>query len=116
MSAAWVATITGVAVAVAAAAGWAGRWIWRLLSGTSEFLAEWGGKPEHAGLPATPGIPARLATLERLGQKLVSETQPNDGGNLRDTVARTAADVAAIKEEQRRLRAQIELRNPPGGI
>ena len=96
------------------------RWAWRLLSGTHEFLAEWGGKPAHNGLPVTPGVMARLAALEVLGEKLVDETQPNGGNSLRDIVHRTARDVADIKDEQSRLRAQIELRqelrHPPEAL
>ena len=88
------------------------RWAWRLLAGTHEFLAEWGGRLEHNGLPGTPGVMARLAALEALGVKLVEETQPNGGNSLRDIVHRTALDVADIKDEQTRLRAQIEKGKP----
>ena len=50
---------------------------------------------------------ARLAEHEKLLGKLIAETEPNGGNSLRDVVARTAADVAGIKDEQARLRAQI---------
>ncbi len=113
MTAAWVASITAVTVAVVAAAGWGANWAWRLLRGTHEFLIEWGGTPAHSGLDATPGVMARLAEHEKILGKLLAETQPNGGSSLRDVVARTAFDVAGIKDEQGRLRAQIEARHPP---
>lgn len=84
------------------------RWAWRLLSGTHDFLADWGGKPDHNGLPATPGVMARLGAVEKVLEKVLHETTPNGGGNLRDLVARTALDVADIRDEQARLREQIE--------
>ena len=92
------------------------RFAWRLLSETRDFLVEWRGRPEHNGLPATPGVMARLAEHEKLLGKLVAETQPNGGSSLRDVVARTATDVAGIKDEQARLREQIELRRPPEAL
>jgi hypothetical protein len=84
------------------------RWAWRLLSGTHDLVADWAGKPEHNGVAATPGVMARLAEHEKLLGKLIAETEPNGGNSLRDVVARTAADVAGIKDEQARLREQIE--------
>ena len=108
MTAAWAATITAVIVAAAGAAGWAGHWAWCFLRSTWEFLQEWGGSPAHSGLPATPGVMARLGSVERVLDKVLHETTPNGGGNLRDLMARTALDVADIKDEQTRLRAQIE--------
>lgn len=115
MTAAWVASITAVVVAAAGGLGWAGRAAWHLLRGTHEFLIEWGGTPAHSGLPDTPGVMARLGAVEKVLEKVLHETTPNGGGNLRDVVARTALDVADIKDEQTRLRAQIELRHPPEG-
>ena len=76
----------------------------RLMSSSASGAAH----PAHNGLEATPGVVARLAALEKLGEKLVDETQPNGGNSLRDVVHRTSLDVAAIKDEQGRLRAQIE--------
>ena len=114
MNPAWVAALTGVTVAAVGALGWAGRWAWRLLRGTARFLDEWGGQAAHSGLDATPGIAARLTALEKLAAKLVHETQPNDGNSLRDLVFRTATDVAEIKDEQGRLREQIERRGALG--
>ena len=111
---AWIGATAAAVGAVLAAKPL--RWAWRLLSGTHEFLADWGGRLEHNGLPATPGVMARLAEHEKLLGKLVAETQPNGGSSLRDVVARTAADVADVKEEQARLRTQIELRHPPEGL
>jgi hypothetical protein len=115
MDPAWVGATTAAVVAAATGAGWAVRRIWRLLHGTSQFLEEWGGAPAHNGLAATPGVMARLGAVEKVLDKVLHETTPNGGGNLRDLMARTALDVADIKDEQSRLRAQLDLRHPPEG-
>ena len=106
----WLAAGTAVA-AIAAAAYKPLQLAWRLLRDTHEFLGEWRGTSAHNGLEATPGVVARLAALEKLGEKLVAETQPNGGNSLRDIVHRTALDVADVKDEQARLRTQIEKGN-----
>jgi hypothetical protein len=104
----WIAALTGVAVAAATAAGWLARLLWRTLSGTTRFL------DAFFGAEGRPGVMARLATLEESVAHLVRETRPDHGHSLRDLAARTARDVAEIKDEQARIRTQIELRNPPG--
>lgn len=43
MSAAWVTAATALAVALAGAAVFAGRWAWRILSRTRDFLDDWAG-------------------------------------------------------------------------
>ena len=108
MSAAWVASLTALAVAVFGLATWVGRHGWRLLRGTYEFLDEWGGRPAHRGIPATPGIVARLTEHEKLLSQLVAETQPNGGSSLRDLMARTERAVDEIKAEQAKMRARME--------
>ena len=117
MSPAWLATITGVAVAAAGFVGWGVRWLWRIFQRTSHFLDDYFGQPARDGLPARPGVMARLGRHENLLHELIAETQPNGGSSLRDVVTSTAADVAAIKDEQARLREQIERRTaePEGG-
>ena len=108
MSAAWVASLTALTVAVFGLVAWAARHGWRLLRGTSEFLDEWGGKPARHGLPATPGVVARLAEHEKLLTKLVAETQPNGGSSLHDVMARTERAVDEIRAEQAKMRARME--------
>lgn len=108
MSAAWVGSLTALATAVVGLAAWAARHGWRLLRGTYEFLDEWGGRPAHSGLPATPGVVARLAEHEKLLSQLVAETQPNGGSSLHDLMARTEQAVAEIRTEQAKMRARME--------
>ena len=115
MNPAWVAAITAITVAAVTGAAWAARWLWRIAMRTSHFLDDYFGRPEGGGLPPRLGVMARLAQHEELLHELVAETQPNGGNSLRDVVARTAADVAGIKEEQERLRKQIERHNSPEG-
>jgi hypothetical protein len=52
---------------------------------------------------------ARLASAEEALARVVAETTPNGGRSLRDVVARTAADVADIKQDQASMRRRIEL-------
>jgi hypothetical protein len=108
MDPAWVGAATVAAATAAAFAGWAARWLWRIATRTSHFLDDYFGRPEGGGLPGRPGVMARLAQHEALLERLIAETEPNGGNSLRDVVARTAADVAGIKDEQGRLREQIE--------
>ena len=108
MNPAWVASLTALTVAVFGLIGWGARHGWRLLRGTYEFLDEWGGKPAHRGLPATPGVVAQLAEHEKLLSKLVAETQPNGGSSLHDVMARTERAVEEIRAEQAKMRARME--------
>ena len=109
MSAAWLTAFTALAVAVFGLLGWAARYGWRVLRRTIHFLDDWGGESAHDGLEGTPGVMARLKNVEELVAKILHETTPNGGGNLRDVVRRTAQDVADIKTEQAAVRARLEL-------
>jgi hypothetical protein len=64
MNPAWVAALTALAVAVCGFVAWVARHGWHLLRDTSDFLREWGGDAPHHGLPATPGVVARLNSVE----------------------------------------------------
>ena len=102
---AWVAALSPFILAVLGAGFWALRWAIRLLIATHDFLADW------------PKVKAAVTSLQEEVAEVKAETRPNGGNSLRDVVIRTADDVAHIKDEQARLRTQIEIRNalPPGG-
>lgn len=115
MNPAWVAALTALVVAVFGLAGWVTRHGWRLLRSTYEFLIEWGGKPAHHGLPATPGVLARLQSMEGLIAqvaselaKVVMETERNNGMSLHDVVDRTEQAVSEARDEQAKMRARME--------
>lgn len=104
----WVAALVALVVAVVAGLGWAVRWAWRVLRRVVHFLDDYAGQPARDGLPARPGLMARLQSVEELVAKVVAETTPNGGGSMRDEVARTARDVAEIKTEQAAVRSRLE--------
>jgi hypothetical protein len=108
MNAQWVAALVALVVALTGGFAWALRWAWRILRRTVHFLDDYSGQPERDGMPAVPGLMARLTSVEHLLAKVVAETTPNGGGSMRDEVARTARDVADIKSEQAKVRAQLE--------
>ena len=107
MDPSWITAVVALSLAVAGAIGWCARWGWRLLRRTGHFLDAFFGQEAHDGVPARPGVMARLTTVEELIAKVVGETTPNNGHSLRDTVNRTALDVADIKAEQVRVRGDL---------
>ncbi len=99
---AWVAALSPFILAILGFTFWALRWGVRLLIGTHQFLADW------------PRMKAAITSLQQEVAEVKAETRPNGGNSLRDVVHRIGSDVADVKDEQARLRTQIELRQPPG--
>ena len=99
MNPAWIAAAASVAAVVISVKPL--RWLFRLLIGTHEFIADW------------PRMKADVTDLKNEVADIKAETKPDGGHSLRDVVHRTARDVVDIKDEQARLRALVELRNPP---
>jgi hypothetical protein len=96
---AWVGAacaVTGILLAIRPL-----HWAFKLLIGTHEFVTEW------------PRVRAAIAELQEEVAHIKAETMPNGGNSLHDILRRTAEDVSDIKHEQERLRAEIELRQPP---
>jgi hypothetical protein len=114
MSPEWLTALLTLAIVVGGLLTWATRWAWRLLRRTGHFLDDWAGQPAHDGLEATPGVMARLHGVEELVAKILHETTPNGGGNMRDAIRLIARDVAEIKSEQAEVRRQLEHRQLEG--
>lgn len=108
MSPEWVAALAALLAAVGGLACWALRTGWRVTRRISHFLDDYAGEAARDGLPARPGLMARLTSVEKALDHVVSETSPNHGNSLRDIVLKTAADVAEIKSEQAEVRARLE--------
>jgi hypothetical protein len=104
----WVAAVVALIVAICAGIAWVLRWTWRIVRRIIHFLDDYSGQPARDGMPAVPGLMARLTSVEQLVAKVVAETTPNGGGSMRDEVARTARDVAHIKSEQEAVRDRLE--------
>lgn len=108
MDAGSVTAATALSVAVLGGIGWAARHAWRFTRRVVHFLDDYTGQPAHDGLPAQPGLMARLSSVEDSLAHVVAETSPNHGRSIRDIVLRTSADVADIKSEQLRVRGELE--------
>ena len=83
----WVAAITAVTVAAAALAGWVLRWAWLIATRTTRFLDDYFGEAERPGMPARPGVMARLSRIEE-------QVHANGGGSMRDSVDRIEASLS----------------------
>ena len=108
MSAAWLTAFVALAVAVFGLLGWVVRYGWRVTRRTMRFLDDWQGETAREGLPAVPGVMARLKSVEGLVASISAEMHPNGGSSLRDVVHKTAADVADVKAEQAAVRTRLE--------
>ena len=113
MNPAWVASLTALVAAIFGLAGWVVRFTWRLFRRTNHFLDDYFGEPPRDGLPARPGIMARLKSVEdAVGQvaselaKVSKETMPNKGTSLHDVLARTERSVDEIRTDQAGMRAE----------
>lgn len=104
---AWVSAALAFAAAITGLTAWAARWAWRAARRVTHFLDAWNGQPEADGIPARPGVMARLGTLEETVTAVHAETQANHGTSLRDVVNRTEAAVAGIITEQEAVRAEL---------
>lgn len=109
MSPAWITALVALIAAVGGLAAWALRWAWRILRQTAHFLDDWRGEPAHDGLPATPGVMARLGSIEETVARVVAETTPNSGKSLRDAVGRIESDVRNLTTDQGEMRRRMEL-------
>lgn len=85
------------------------RWAWRILKRTAHFLDDFFGEPARDGLPATPGVMARLGSIEDTLHRVVAETTPNGGKSLHDVIGRIESDVNLIKTDQGEMRRRMEL-------
>lgn len=105
---AWIAALVALISAIGGLTAWGIRVLYRILRQLIHFSDDWKGQPEHDGLPARPGVMARLSSVEELLERVHAETQADHGTSLRDVVNRTAADVTGIKQEQQAVRADLD--------
>lgn len=103
----WVAALVALLAAVAGCLAWSTRWAWRILRALGHFLDDWRGEPARDGRAQTPGVMARLGSVEELVRSISAEVQPNHGTSLRDAVNATAGTVDAIRAEQERIKARL---------
>ncbi|RJL21121.1 hypothetical protein [Bailinhaonella thermotolerans] len=87
-------------------------WAWRFLRRVGHFLDDWQGEQPRPGVPARPGIPERLASVEaRMAgvearmAALEVELSHDGGATLRDAVGRVEDGVARVEDG---LRAHID--------
>lgn len=115
MSPAWVASLTALIAAIFGLVGWVARFTWRLFRRTNHFLDDYFGEAARDGLPARPGIMARLKSVEDgVGHvaselaKVSKETMPNNGKSIHDVLARTEQSVDETRAEQTSMRARVD--------
>ena len=97
MDPAWVTALIALVSAVLGLVVWSVRWLWRVLSRTTRFLDDYFGEPAHDGLPARPGVMARLHAVEAQLGGIAAELHPNSGHSLRDEVQQMATDMTTVK-------------------
>lgn len=120
---AWWTALAALATVCGGLLLWLFRHLWRVLRRITRFLDDFFGEPAREGLPAKPGVMARLASVETIAEKVAAEMTVNHGGSMRDAVNAMGADVTSmqadithIRKEQGRLREQVSnLRKPAGG-
>ena len=94
----WVAAIVALVAAVCTGAAWLGARVWRMMRRATRFFDDYFGQPARDGMEARPGVMARLGSVEKLVEHVVAETSPNHGQSLRDTVFRTADELAELRD------------------
>lgn len=109
MSAGWITAVATLGLVLGTLLTWCGRRARRVWHRVRDFLDDWSGQPEREGVPARPGVMARLLAMEHGVAEVRAETQPNGGTSLRDVVHRTASDVADVKAKQEAMRQRMEL-------
>jgi hypothetical protein len=101
MDPAWLTAATALAVAVLGSMAWLGRKFWRGFRRTQDFLDDWAGHEERAGVPARPGVLERLQSVETMLTEVRGQIFPNGGTSMRDDLNAVRADVADIKNGRR---------------
>lgn len=76
-----VGVVLGVVLTALTLAALIGRPLRKLARQGDEFREDWYGTPARPGRAAVPGVPERLALIEK-------ELKPNSGGTLRDAISR----------------------------
>lgn len=67
-----------------------GKPLRRLARQNEEFREDWYGTPARPGRDPVPGVPERLARIEK-------ELQPNSGSSLRDAINRVEARTERVE-------------------
>ena len=108
MDPAWISATVAFTAIVGGFFAFCARWAWRLLMRIVRLVDDYFGEPARDGVPARPGVMLRLKSVEDSVQQIVRETTPNGGKSLRDTVNRTALDVADVKDGVLKLTGRVE--------
>ena len=104
---AWVTAAIALGTVVVTGIGFCVRWFFRLLMRIVRLVDDYLGEPAREGVEARPGVMARIQSVEKSVAHVVAETSPNHGHSIRDTVHRTANDVADVKNDVAQLDRKV---------
>jgi hypothetical protein len=107
-AAAWLSALVALLVALGTLVTWGTRIFYRVTSKLIRFLDDYNGQPGHDGIPARPGVQARLARLEAMVAAIVAETKPNGGTSMRDVVHQTGNEVMKLRSDVGQLKNRVE--------
>jgi uncharacterized small protein (DUF1192 family) len=105
---AWLTALVTLVTLAGGFAVWTARHLWKMFRRGTRFLDDFFGEPAREGLPAKPGVMARLGSVEELAGRVAAEMTFNHGASLRDIVHQTASDVRDLKDNQQAVSAQIQ--------
>lgn len=69
------------------------RPVWRIIRRTETFLEDWNGTPERDGRDRSPGVMARLQTIEH-------ELQFNSGQSVKDKAHQAVMAIQQVRHSQ----------------
>lgn len=100
MDPAWIVALVSLSTLVSGCLVWVIRWGWRVAVRITRFLDDYFGEPARAGVPATPGVMARLQNLEQSLNHVRDEMKPNGGNSMRDAINQVSSRIEQLEKQR----------------